>query len=327
VIDQVRLGASGLHLSRLGLGMMSYGDTSRRGWVLDRQAAEPIVRAAIEGGITFFDTADMYAAGASEVVTGQLLRQLIPREEAVIATKVYYPTTEGPNGRGLSRKHLLAAIDASLARLQMEYVDLYQVHRFDSETPVEETMEALHDIVKAGKARYIGASTMATWQFAKLQSTADRAGTTRFVSMQNHYNLLDREDEREMIPYCVDQRVGIIPYSPLARGFLAGTRTRNGAPPTSRRASDPVQDELYGRAADFDVMDRVVEIAEERSVVPAQVALSWLLHQPVVAPIVGATKPKHVEDALAATELTLSDGELERLSERYEPYPIEQRMR
>jgi 1-deoxyxylulose-5-phosphate synthase len=324
MIDQVRLGASGLHVSRLGLGMMSFGDTSRREWVLDEQAAEPIVRAAIEGGITFFDTADMYAAGASEIVTGRLLRRLVPREEAVVATKVFYPTTEGPNGRGLSRKHLLAAIDASLARLQMDYVDLYQVHRFDMETPVEETMEALHDVVKAGKARYIGASTMATWQFAKMQAAAARAGTTRFVAMQNHYNLLDREDERELIPCCTDQRVGIIPYSPLARGFLAGTRTRHGTAPTSRAASDPVQDELYGRDADFDVVDCVLKIAKERDVASAQVALSWLLHQPaVVAPIIGATKLNHIEDALAATSLTLSDDELERLTERYQSHPIE----
>jgi aryl-alcohol dehydrogenase-like predicted oxidoreductase len=323
VIEQVRLGRSGLHVSRLGLGMMSFGDASRRAWVLDEDAAEPIVRAAIEGGITFFDTADMYAGGASEVVTGRLLRRLIARDEAVVATKVFYPTTPGPNGRGLSRKHVLAAIDASLARLQMDYVDLYQVHRFDPATPVEETMEALHDVVKAGKARYVGASTMAAWQFAKMQAAAAAAGSTRFVAMQNHYNLLDREDERELVPCCLDQGVGIVPYSPLARGFLAGSRTRDGAAATSRAASDPVQGELYGRDADFDVVDRVVEIAGERGVAPAQVALAWLLHQPgVVSPIVGATKPRHIADALAATELGLSAGELERLAEPYAPHAL-----
>jgi aryl-alcohol dehydrogenase-like predicted oxidoreductase len=323
VIDQVRLGASGLHVSRLGLGMMSFGDTSRREWVLDERAAEPIVRRAIEGGITFFDTADMYAGGASEVVTGRLVRRLMAREEAVVATKVYYPTTPGPNGGGLSRKHVLAAIDASLARLELDYVDLYQIHRFDRETPVEETMEALHDVVRAGKALYVGASTMAAWQFAKLQAAAERAGGTRFVSMQNHYNLLDREDEREVIPCCVDQGVGIVPYSPLARGFLAGTRTRAGAAATARSRSDPVQDDLYGRDADFDVLDRVVELAGERGVPPAQVALAWLLHQPAVtAPIVGATRVGHVDEALAATRLELSAEELARLEQPYVPRAV-----
>ena len=225
MIEQRRLGSTGLSVSRLALGMMSFGDTSRRQWVLDEAAAEPIVRRAIEGGITFFDTADMYAAGASEVVTGRILPKLISRDEAVVATKVYYPTTAGPNGGGLSRKHVLAAIDASLARLQMDYVDLYQIHRWDSETPIEETMEALHDVVKAGKARYIGASTMAAWQFAKAQAVAERHGWTQFVSMQNHYNLLHREEEREMIPLCVDQGIAVVPYSPLARGFLARAAT------------------------------------------------------------------------------------------------------
>jgi aryl-alcohol dehydrogenase-like predicted oxidoreductase len=322
VIDQVRLGASGLHVSRLGLGMMSFGDTSRREWVLDERAAEPIVRRAIEGGITFFDTADMYAGGASEVVSGRLVRRLIAREEAVVATKVYYPTTAGPNGRGLSRKHVLAAIDASLARLEMDYVDLYQIHRFDPDTPVEETMEALHDVVRAGKALYVGASTMAAWQFAKLQAAAERAGWTGFVSMQNHYNLLARGDEREVIPCCVDQGVGIVPYSPLARGFLAGTRTRAGDAATARSRSDPVQDDLYGRDADFDVVDRVVELARERGVPPAQIALAWLLHRPAVtAPIVGATRIEHVDDALAATRLEFSGKELSRLEEPYVPRP------
>ena len=234
--------------------MMSFGDTSRRQWVLDEAAAEPIVRRAIEGGITFFDTADMYAAGASEVVTGRILPKLISRDEAVVATKVYYPTTAGPNGGGLSRKHVLAAIDASLARLQMDYVDLYQIHRWDPETPIEETMEALHDIVKAGKARYIGASTMGAWQFAKAQAVAERNGWTRFVSMQNHYNLLHREEEREMIPLCVDQGIAVVPYSPLARGFLARAATSQSDAGSARRDSDPVQGDLYGRDEDVAVL-------------------------------------------------------------------------
>jgi 1-deoxyxylulose-5-phosphate synthase len=315
-MDQPRLGSAGLHVSRLGLGMMSFGDTSRRQWVLDEQAAAPIVRRAIEGGITFFDTADMYAGGASETVTGRLLRTLIPRDDVVVATKVFYPTTPGPNGGGLSRKHILAAIDASLTRLEMDYVDLYQTHRWDPDTPIEETMEALHDVVRAGKARYLGASTMAAWQFAKAQAAAERNGWTRFVSMQNHYNLLYREEEREMIPFCIDQGVGVLPYSPLARGFLAGTRTREGGRRTTRTESDPVQDSLYGRPCHFEVIDRVAEIAAERGVVPAQIALAWLLQQPgVTAPIVGATKLQHIEDAIAATELTLSQDELARLEQ------------
>jgi 1-deoxyxylulose-5-phosphate synthase len=316
-MDQVQLGSSGLHVSRLALGMMSFGDTSRRAWVLDEQAAEPIVRRAVEGGITFFDTADMYAGGASEVVTGRLLRRLISREEAVVATKVFYPMTPGSNGGGLSRKHILSAIDASLARLKMDYVDLYQIHRWDPDTPIEETMEALHDVVKAGKARYIGASTMSAWRFAKAQAAAERHGWTPFVSMQNHYNLLYREEEREMIPLCIDQGVGVIPYSPLARGLLAGTRK------TARSKSDPLQGDLYGGYGDFDVVDRVAELAADRGVPPAQIALAWLLHKPgVTGPSVGATKLTHVDDALAATELTLSLEEIARLEQPYQPHPV-----
>jgi 1-deoxyxylulose-5-phosphate synthase len=316
-MEQLRLGSSGLHVSRLALGMMSYGDTSRRDWVLDERAAEPIVRRATDGGITFFDTADMYANGASEVVTGRLLRKLIPREKAVVATKVFYPMGPGPNNRGLSRKHIFAAIDASLARLGMDYIDLYQVHRWDPETPIEETIDALHDVVKAGKARYIGASTMSAWQLAKAQETAERHGWTRFISMQNHYNLLYREEEREMIPLCLDQGIGVLPYSPLARGLLAGRRH------TARTESDPIMKDLYGGYGDGNVVDRVAELANERGVPAAQVALAWLLHQPgVTAPIVGATKVEHVDDALAATELALSAEELGRLEEPYQPHPV-----
>ena len=323
MMDQPRLGSAGLHVSRLGLGMMSFGDTSRRQWVLDEQAAEPIVQRAIEAGITFFDTADMYAGGVSEVVTGRLLRKLIPRDEAVVATKVYYPTAPGANGSGLSRKHIMAAIDASLTRLEMDYVDLYQIHRWDPGTPIEETMQALHDVVRAGKARYLGASTMAGWQFGKAQAAAERHGWTRFVSMQNHYNLLYREEEREMIPLCLDQGAGLLPYSPLARGFLAGPRTRDGGRQTTRAGSDPVRGSLYGRRADFAVIDGLAEVAAERGVPPAQLALAWLLHKPgVTAPIVGATKLRHIEDAVAATELALSADELARLEQHYLPHPI-----
>jgi aryl-alcohol dehydrogenase-like predicted oxidoreductase len=322
-MDQVRLGSTGLHVSRVCLGMMSYGDDSDRPWVLDERSAAPILRQAVEGGITFFDTADAYSGGASEVATGRLLPDLLSRDELVVATKVYFDTTPGPNGRGLSRKHILSAIDASLGRLGMDYVDLYQIHRWDPHTPIEETMEALHDVVRAGKARYLGASSMHAWQFAKAQRVATEGGWTRFVSMQNHYNLVYREEEREMIPQCVDQGVGVIPWSPLARGFLTGTRTRQGERRTTRAETDALQDDLYGRPEDFDVVDRVVELAGERGVPAAQVALAWLLHKPgVTAPIVGATRPGHMKDALAAADLTLSPGEIARLEEPYRPHPV-----
>jgi 1-deoxyxylulose-5-phosphate synthase len=321
---EVRLGGTGLHVTPVCLGMMSfYAGQASRPWMLDEAAAEPIVRRAVEAGITFFDTADMYSDGGSEVVTGRLLGKLIPRDELVLATKVYFPTTPGPNGGGLSRKHVLAAIDASLKRLGMDYVDLYQIHRWDSETPIEETMEALHDVVRAGKARYLGASSMYAWQFAKAQRIAERNGWTPFVSMQNHYNLLYREEEREMIPQCIDQGIGVLPWSPLARGWLTGTHTRAGERRTTRAGADPFGDRLYGRDEDFDVIDRVAEVAAERGVPPAQVALAWLLHRPgVTAPIVGVTKPEHLEDALAAAELTLSPEELRRLEEPYKPHPV-----
>ncbi len=322
-MDQVRLGGTGLHVSRVCLGMMSYGNDSDRPWVLDEAATEPIVRRAVEAGVTFFDTADVYSRGASEVATGRLLRKLIDRDEVVVATKVFGEMTPGPNGRGLSRKHVLAAIDASLERLGMDYVDLYQIHRLDQHTPLEETMEALHDVVKAGKARYIGASSMYAWQFSKAQLVAERRGWMRFVSMQNHYNLLYREEEREMIPQCVDQGVGIIPWSPLARGFLAGTRTREGERRTTRAETDQFMDDLYGRPEDFDVVDRLVEVAGKRGVPAAQMALAWLLHKPgVTAPIVGATRLGHLEDALAAAELELSPEEIALLEEPYLPHAV-----
>jgi 1-deoxyxylulose-5-phosphate synthase len=321
-MEQTRLGSSGLHVSRVCLGMMSYGNDSDRAWALDETQAEPIIRRAVEGGVTFFDTADVYSQGASEVATGRLVGKLLSRDEAVIATKVHGQMTPGPNGRGLSRKHILSAIDASLQRLGMDYVDLYQIHRFDHRTPIEETMEALHDVVRAGKARYIGASSMYAWQFARMQSVAERHGWTRFVSMQDHYNLLYREEEREMVPFCIDDGVGIIPWSPLARGWLTGSRSREGERRTIRAETDAFGDTLYV-PEDFDVVDRVDEVAAERGVPPAQIALAWLLHKPgVTAPIVGATKVEHLDDALAACELELSDEEIARLEEPYRPHRI-----
>jgi aryl-alcohol dehydrogenase-like predicted oxidoreductase len=319
----VNLGATGLRVSRVCLGMMSFGNDSDRPWILDEDAAEPIVRSAVEGGITFFDTADTYSGGASEVATGRLLGKLLTRDELVVATKVFMPMTPGENGGGLSRKHVLSAIDASLERLQMDYVDLYQIHRWDSRTPIEETMGALHEIVQAGKARYIGASSMFAWQFSKAQHIAERRGWTRFVSMQNHYNLVYREEEREMIPLCIDQGVGVIPWSPLARGVLAGTRTREGDRLTTRAGGDPFTDYLYNQPTDFDVVERVAELAARRGVPPARIALAWLMHRPgVTAPIVGTTKPEHLHDALAAEQLALSEEEIASLEEPYVPHPV-----
>jgi aryl-alcohol dehydrogenase-like predicted oxidoreductase len=281
------------------------------------------VKAAVEGGITFFDTADMYSLGASEEVTGRLLAKYIDRDDAVVATKVFNPMGPGENSRGLGRKHVLASIDASLRRLGMDYVDLYQTHRWDRHTPIEETMEVLNDVVRSCKARYIGASSMFAWQFAKAQHVADLGGWTRFVAMQDHYNLIYREEEREMHPLCLDQGVGVIPWSPLARGVLAGNRSRAGDRHTTRAGSDEFADYLYAQPTDFDVVDRVVEIADGRGVKPAQVALAWLLQKPgVTAPIIGATKPHHLEDALGALDVELSPEEVQRLEEPYVPHPV-----
>jgi len=303
--------------------MMSYGNDSDRPWVLDEDAAEPIVKAAAEGGVTFFDTADVYSRGASEVATGRLLGKFFGRDQVVVATKVHGAMGQGENERGLSRKHIMAAIDASLRRLNMDYVDLYQIHRWDTWTPIEETMQALHDVVRAGKARYIGASSMFAWQFAKAQHAADAGCWTRFISMQNHYNLLYREEEREMIPQCIDQGVGLIPWSPLARGVLAGNRTRTGERHTTRADTDAFSEALYASPADFDVVDRVAEVAADLGSPPAQVALAWLLHRPgVTAPIVGATKPGQLDDALAAEELELSSDDMRRLEALYVPHPV-----
>ncbi len=319
-MEYVNLGRTGLRVSRVCLGMMSYGAHESRPWALPQHEAEPIVRRAVEGGITFFDTADVYNAGASEELTGKLLRELFGmREEYVLATKVCMRTMPGENGVGLSRKHILASIDASLQRLGTDYVDLYQIHRWDPLTPIEETMDALHTVVASGKARYIGASSMYAWQFAKAQSAA----ITPFVSMQNHYNLIYREEEREMIPQCIDQGVGVIPWSPLARGLLAGNRGRSGEQHTLRAQTDAFGESLYKPELDWPVIDRLVEVAAERAVPPAQLALAWMLAKPgVTAPIVGATKLLHLEDALAAEQLGISDEEVARLEEPYVPHEV-----
>jgi 1-deoxyxylulose-5-phosphate synthase len=319
-MEYVNLGNTGLRVSRVCLGMMSFGKHESREWALDEAAAEPIVRRAAEGGIIFFDTADVYNGGQSEIVTGRVLRKLFGmREEYVLATKVRGKTMPGENGGGLSRKHILASIDASLQRLDLDYVDLYQIHRWDDATPIEETMHALHDVVRAGKARYIGASSMYAWQFAKAQSS----GPTRFVSMQNHYNLIYREEEREMIPQCIDQGVGVVPWSPLARGLLAGSRKPSGELQTTRAKTDPFLDSLYRPDLDVPVIDRLDDVAAEAGTSSAQMALAWLLHKlGVTAPIVGSTKVEHVEDALAAESLSLSDEQLARLEEPYVAHPV-----
>src|SRR4249919_918998 len=319
-MQYVNLGGTGLRVSRVCLGMMSFGRHESREWAVDEATAESIVRRAVEGGVSFFDTADVYNGGQSEVVTGRLLRAVFGmREEYVVATKVHGRTMPGENGRGLSRKHVLASIDASLQRLELDYVDLYQIHRWDNSTPIEETMEALDDVVRAGKARYVGASSMHAWQFAKAQ----HAGPTRFVSMQNHYNLIYREEEREMIPQCLDLGVGVLPWSPLARGLLAGSGTSPGERETTRSRTDPFRHSLYRPDLDVPVIDRLAEVAAARGVPSAQVALAWLLHRPgVTAPIVGATKLEHLDDALAAEALSLGRDEMERLEEPYVPHPV-----
>lgn len=321
-MQYMNLGSAGVKVSRICLGMMTYGDKSWRPWVLEGDEARPFVAHAIENGINFFDTADMYSAGVSEQITGRLLREMLPRDEYVLATKVYFPHGDKPNQGGLSRKHIFDAIDKSLKNLGMDYVDLYQIHRFDYETPIEETMEALHDVVKAGKARYIGASSMFAWQFAKMQHTAERHGWTRFVSMQNHYNLVYPEEEREMIPLCIDQNVALIPWSPLARGFLAGNRPKDGSG-TLRGQTDTFSESYYGTDADYDVLDRLQDIAAAHSTSTARIAIAWMLHKRgIVAPIIGASKLKHIDDAIAALGIELSETELQTLEAPYTPKPI-----
>ncbi len=336
-MEYIRLGGTGLQISRVGLGMMTYGTPKWRPWILDEEAGRPIVKRAVELGINFFDTADMYSAGISEEVTGRYLKEFSRREEVVIATKVFFPVDlaftggfdnsnpQPPNSCGLSRKRVFEAVDASLKRLGTDYIDLYQIHRWDYDTPIEETMEALHDIVKAGKVRYIGASSMWAWQFAKAQQVAHANGWSPFVSMQNHYNLVYREEEREMVPLCRDMGVGIIPWSPLARGFLAGNRTPDDAESgrTTRSKTDAYAQELYYREDDFAVVDRVSELAAQRNQTNAGIAYAWLLHQPgVTAPIVGASNTKQIEEAAAAIDIKLEPDELESLQAPYRPHPV-----
>jgi aryl-alcohol dehydrogenase-like predicted oxidoreductase len=324
-MEYTNLGNTGTKISQLCLGMMTYGSKKWREWVLEEDEARPLVRAAVEGGINFFDTADIYSLGESEVVTGKLLREFQPRrEELVIATKVFNPMSDGVNDRGLSRKHIMAGIDASLKRLGVDYVDLYQIHRFDPNTPIEETCEALDTVVRAGKALYIGASSMYAWQFAKMLNVQRENGWAKFVTMQNHYNIVYREEEREIIPLCLDQKIGCIPWSPLARGFVTGTRKRgDGKSETTRARTDDFAHNMYYRESDFEVVDRVTEIAQARGVTNAQVALAWMFTKPVVsAPIIGASKLYQLEDALKALTVKLSDEEVKRLEEPYEPHPI-----
>ncbi len=309
-------------VSKLCLGCMTYGKpTERWPWALEEDASRPFFKKALELGFNFFDTADIYANGASEEVTGRALRDFASRDEIVLATKVFNPMGPGPNDKGLSRKHIMSAIDASLKRLGTDYVDLYQIHRWDNNTPIEETMEALHDIVKAGKARYIGASSMAAWQFAKAQYTADLHGWTRFVSMQPQYNLVYREEEREMLPFCEDQKIAVIPWSPLARGLLTGKRTKE------RNETKRAETDAFGRSMysddDFAIADRVTQLAEARGVPASQIALAWMLQKPVItSPIVGASKPGHLEDAVGALSVKLSDDEVRQLEELYRPHAV-----
>jgi aryl-alcohol dehydrogenase (NADP+) len=322
-MEYVRLGKTGLKVSRICLGTMTYGTPTWRPWVLDEAASRPFIRRAVERGINFFDTADMYSLGVSEEVVGRALREFTTRDQTVIATKAFYPVSEGPNNRGLSRTHLMNAIDDSLRRLRVDYVDLYQIHRFDPDTPIDETLDALHDIVKAGKTRYIGASSMAAWQFAKMLYRADARGATRFVSMQNHYNLVYREEEREMLPLCREEGVGVIPWSPLARGFLAGNRRKEDFGETSRARTDQFAHDLYYSDADFAVADRTVQLAQRLSVKPTQIALAWLLSKPAVtAPIVGASKLVHLDDAVDALTLKLSPEDIAFVEEPYQPHSV-----
>lgn len=322
-MQYINLGKTGLKVSRLCLGTMTYGSPQWRDWVLPEEESRPFIKRALEAGINFFDTADMYSKGVSEKILGQALKDFARRDQVIIATKVFNAMGDGPNDRGLSRKHIFDSIDASLQRLQTDYIDLYQIHRWDDETPIEETLEALHDVVKSGKVRYIGASSMYAWQFAKALYLADRHGWTRFVSMQNHYNLVYREEEREMLPLCRAEGIGVIPWSPLARGFLTGNRKREGFGETARAKTDDFAHQLYYDDADFQIVDRVVDLAKARGVAPAQIALAWLLHQPgVTAPIIGASKLEHLEDAIAAINIKLNDEERAALEEPYKPHPV-----
>lgn len=319
-----KLGKTGLEVSRICLGMMSYGDPNWRDWILGYEQGKPIVQQAVESGINFYDTANMYSIGVSEEATGRYMREFFSsRDEYVVATKVFFRMGDKPNQGGLSRKHIMDSVDASLSRLGMDYIDLYQIHRWDNTVPIEETMEALHDVVKVGKVRYIGASSMWAWQFAQAQHVAERHGWTTFVSMQNHYNLVYREEEREMNPFCVATGVGLIPWSPLARGFLAGNRTRGGGGETTRSKSDSMAARYYYSDADFDTVDRAKEIGERLGKSPAQIALAWMLHKEgITAPIIGATKARHLQEALEAVDIELTDDDIAALEASYQPKPI-----
>jgi 1-deoxyxylulose-5-phosphate synthase len=324
LMEYVKLGSTGLKVSRLCLGTMTYGSKKWREWVLEDEESRPFIRRSIEAGINFFDTADIYSLGASEEILGRALKDFGPsRDKVVIATKVFNPMGDDPNQRGLSRKHILHAIDDSLRRLGTDYVDLYQIHRFDQTTPIEETLEALNDLVRAGKVLYIGASSMFAWQFQKMLHVSNERGLARFVTMQNHYNLVYREEEREMNPLCRAEGIGLIPWSPLARGFLAGNRTKESYGETLRAKTDDFAKGLYYRDSDFTVVERVGEIAKKRGVSNAQIALAWILSKAEVsAPIIGASKMSHLDDALQALELHLDAEEIKSLEEPYEPHPV-----
>lgn len=322
-MQYVNLGKSGLKVSRICLGMMSYGTSKWRDWVLDEDDSRPFIQRALELGINFFDTANAYSAGVSEEVSGRALKDFAKREEVVIATKVYFPYNDKPNQGGLSRVHIVQAVEDSLRRLDTDYIDLYQIHRWDYDTPIEETLEALHDLVKSGKVRYIGASSMYAYQFAKAQYISDLKSWTRFISMQNHYNLVYREEEREMNKLCLEEGVGLIPWSPLARGFLTGNRSRDKGGETKRSKSDHFAHDMYYQDTDFDIVERVVDLAKEKGVTPAQIALAWILNKPgVVSPIIGATKMRHLEQAVEAMEIQLAEGDMTYLEGLYQPHPI-----
>jgi aryl-alcohol dehydrogenase (NADP+) len=319
-MEYINLGNTGVKVSKICLGVMTYGSKKWREWILEEAEGRPFIKRALELGINFFDTADVYSQGVSEEVLGRALKDFGPsRDKLVIATKVFYPMGDGPNDKGLSRKHIMHSIDASLRRLGTDYVDLYQIHRFDSETPIEETLEALNDVVKAGKALYLGASSMYAWQFAKMLYTADRLGLRRFVTMQNHYNLIYREEEREMIPLCRAEGIGLLPWSPIARGMLAGNRKAA----TLRSKTDDFGQKMYHVPADDRVVDCVEQVAAARGIPPAQIALAWVLSKPgVTAPIIGASKPHHLDDAMAALSVKLTEEELQKMESVYEPHPV-----
>lgn len=322
-MEYINLGKTGLKVSRICLGMMSYGTSTWRPWILDEAESRPFVQRALELGINFFDTANMYSQGVSEEVTGRALRDFARREEVVIATKVFFSYNDRPNQGGLSRLHILRAVEDSLRRLGTDYIDLYQIHRWDREAPIEETLEALHDLIKTGKVRYIGASSMYAYQFSKCLYLADLRGWTRFASMQNHYNLVYREEEREMIPLCLEEGIGLLPWSPLARGFLVGNRTTDRNGDTVRSKIDQFAHDMYYQPADFEIVERVGELAKRRAVSNAQIALAWLLQKPAVtAPIIGATKMYQLEEAVASLDVDLSPEEMTYLEERYQPHPI-----